>query len=361
MTLGRHEGTLTRSGYLYPLTGRTQNFPAHHNIAFGLRGDARFRRADGTVDDLIDEIEDSDLDVILSSEEFSHAIHHSFENFSGFVDRLQPVCPRIILIIYLRKQANYLRSNYFERLKSGLCMTFEEYAMRRLDADLCEFPLDYSKLLSAANGLENAETIVRSYDAVREGDAVSDFLEIVGLPTEQFSLDARVNVEEPLAASFRRFFQNRTGRAANNDEQQIIDAIVATLSKRALRVGDATWSAVIRKFEKPNGNIAARFGLAELAEDIASPADSGAVIDHIFTAELLGIVKALAWLPERLGRTDAALAEAQSLAIERFYAIKDLEERLDRTASALAEAQAFAETQTLALQRLQKLDRTKPH
>ena len=54
---------------------------------------------------------------------------------------------------------------------------------------------------------------------------------------------------------------------------------------------------------------------------------------------------------ERLTRTDAALAETQKLAIERYHEIERLSERLDRTHAALAE------TQNLAIERYHEIER----
>ena len=78
-----------------------------------------------------DEIKGSNLDVVLSSEEFSHALHYEPEKFRKLVDQIASLCPRIVIVIYLRRQRSS-RSNYFERLKSGFALTFEEYAMKQL-------------------------------------------------------------------------------------------------------------------------------------------------------------------------------------------------------------------------------------
>jgi hypothetical protein len=48
-------------------------FAGHHNIAWELCGDRRFRPDLGTIDDFFSEIDKSDRNVILSSEDFESA------------------------------------------------------------------------------------------------------------------------------------------------------------------------------------------------------------------------------------------------------------------------------------------------
>jgi hypothetical protein len=379
MILGRHAEVLARFGFLYPLTGRPDDAPAQHNIAFSLRDDPRFRRSDGTIEELLEEIKGSNLDVILSSEEFSHALHYEPEKFRKLVDQIASLCPRIVIVIYLRRQVEYIRSNYFERLKSGFALTFEEYAMKRLESELSEFPLDYSKLISAIDNLATTEVIVRSYDAVRNGRVVADFLEVVGLPAQEFDIDAGVNVEQSLAETFGRYYQNRMGRPATTTEQDIINSTVPALSTQKLRMADSTRAVVTQRFRQSNNAIASRFDLPHLSSEPPSPVEAAFIIDHIFSAELPVAINALAELSERLGtsnvvlgvaqnlaavrldqiaalqarldKTDLALAEVQKLAIERFHEIKTLQARLDVTDAALSEAQS------LAIQRFQEIKR----
>jgi hypothetical protein len=340
-TLASHPTELARAGYIYPSTGRSGTSTAHHNTAFQLLSDDRFCEDGGALEELLDAIGKSELDVILSSEEFTRALHFNNADFSKFIYNICGICPRTTLIIYLRRQDSYIRSAYFERLKSGFTLTFEEYAMKRLDFDLREFPLDYSRLLAAAD-FPGVEMIVRSYDAVRDGLVVSDFLKILGLNPSEFRADATVNVEQPLTATFGQYYQNRMGRLPTEAERQIIDAIIPSFSSSKLRMGEAIRAAVARRFEQSNKDIAMRLGLPELVEGTPSKAETGFAIDPIFSAELPIAVCALAGMKERLDRTDVALAEAQSLAIERFHEIKSLQERLDRTNGSLSEAQSLA-------------------
>ena len=62
---------LSTRGLLYPMAGRPPDFPdGHHNIAWQLGGDRRFRSSAGTLDDVASEISAFPGDAILSSEDF---------------------------------------------------------------------------------------------------------------------------------------------------------------------------------------------------------------------------------------------------------------------------------------------------
>jgi hypothetical protein len=171
---------------------------------------------------------------------------------------------------------------------------------------------------------------------------VSDFLAYLGICAEGFEVDAHVNCEQGLTEVFRQFFENRMRRDATEPEKQIICMLTGCLSPTELRVGEATRAAILSRFDQSNRSIAARFGTSALLDEDPRPPNSGAVIDHIFSAELPLMVEALGALPDRLDRTDKALATAQGLAIERFHEIKTLQARLDRTHAALSEVRSRA-------------------
>src|SRR5207248_9700162 len=62
---------LQAQGVVYPRSGRPPESTAgHHNIAWQLAGDRRFRSSAGTLDDVASEIASWPGDAILSSEDF---------------------------------------------------------------------------------------------------------------------------------------------------------------------------------------------------------------------------------------------------------------------------------------------------
>src|SRR5262245_50995930 len=107
--LDKHDADLENCGYLYPKTGRNP-FAAHHNIAWELLGDERFRREQGTLEQLINEISSTDRDVLISSEAFYICFRQN---------KLEPLITRIMrsgfeisVIVYFRNQIAFSLSAY---------------------------------------------------------------------------------------------------------------------------------------------------------------------------------------------------------------------------------------------------------
>jgi hypothetical protein len=113
---------LRAQGVLYPDAGRPSNSPlGHHNVAWQLAGDRRFRASAGSVDDVAAEIAAFPGDAILSSEDFESAL--------GAPERLVPIVGHPSLgnhvfsvVFWVRDQASYLESLFFEMLRHGMAM-----------------------------------------------------------------------------------------------------------------------------------------------------------------------------------------------------------------------------------------------
>jgi hypothetical protein len=354
--LAQHAETLDKSGYIYPRTGRSESSVAHHNIAFSLFERDRFQAKFGDVDELLMEMRSSSKNIIISSEEFVRVIHYNKAAFQQFVDNIAVFCHKTIIILYVRRQTDFLKSNYFERLKSGFSLTFEDYVTQRLDSDLSEFPLDYARLISDVGQVTGTAIVVRSYDAVRAEGLVADFFGLLGISPDNLQKNPRLNVQQSFNEAFLSYYQNRMGRIATDAERQIIMALMEALSTDNLRMAEPTRAVVTQRFEQSNKDIAARFGLSELGVDDlqTNPGLLGVVIDHIFSSELPEIVRLFADQQERLNRTDEALAQVQTMAFDRYREIKRLEEQLGHTATALDEARTIAFDRFREIERLEE-------
>lgn len=86
---------ITDHEYRFPLSGRPYG-AGHHNIAWELSHDRRFRAEYGAISDLIAEIRHGDYNVILSSEDFTGALAHPCR-FQEFVNTLREMFPDICL------------------------------------------------------------------------------------------------------------------------------------------------------------------------------------------------------------------------------------------------------------------------
>lgn len=296
----------------------------------------------GTVDELLAELSQSEEDVILSSEEFTSAIVHNIDGFKDFVKKLRQIFPQVVIVIYLRSQAAFLRSNYFERLKSGLPLSFEEYVRCRLHSNLSEFPLDYTELLGSFSNIEGIEVIVRPYDAVSCGYAPADFLEILGMSPGEFGPAIVHNAEQSATESLILFYQNQRGRPITESERAAIGMAFEGFSPAPLRIAKTTSIAVRSHFGESNKKVAERYGLPDLIQVSDDPRDTGPPVEGIFSPEFLSVIDVIAMLNDRLGLTHEALATAQGLAFERYDTIRKLETRLNETTAGLQVAQRLA-------------------
>jgi hypothetical protein len=101
----------------YSLAGR-KGLMAHHNLAWALNGDNRFRKKLGTWQEVHDDLAASRPDVaILSSE--------GFEGFRPLADLKQAVdtwltpLGRVEIVCYIRPHFDRLRSAYSQKMKTG--------------------------------------------------------------------------------------------------------------------------------------------------------------------------------------------------------------------------------------------------
>lgn len=293
--MSRHASALASLGYLYPTVGRLEPLSGHHNVAWRLLDDRRFRVDRGTPDEIVEEIAAADGDVVVSSEDFIRAFVWRFDQFSQFVDRLRAAPMRIVAIVYLRNQLDFLRSNYFERLKGGLWLTFEGYVNRQIEDGNDEFPHDYGCLLSGFGRLPDVEVVVRPYEAVKDS-LIEDFLSVIGLKRDELPSGPghRANETAAIVDSFRLFYRNRVGRAPTETERHVIESLFSVLPMSAVPVSEKLHRRIVDRFSASNAAIAATYGLPAFGIPAAAPpADAPFVLDRLFSAELSYFVETL--------------------------------------------------------------------
>jgi hypothetical protein len=186
---------LGRKGFLYPTTGRPPEAPTgHHNLAWELAGDRRFRPEHGTVDAVVAEIASApDEHVLLSSEGFSCAVHH--HSFATFVQRLQSAGLQVSLLTYLRDQEDYAISLYSELKKHGLQESFAAFVAAiardgRYTWRDWIFPFDYDAFLMRLESIDGARVIVRAYDASQS--SIGTYCAVVGLSARELGMDLNI-------------------------------------------------------------------------------------------------------------------------------------------------------------------------
>ncbi|MEX3967950.1 hypothetical protein AB4Y42_38105 [Paraburkholderia sp. EG286B] len=352
--------SLSKAGFYFPNSGKWTADSGHHGLAVA----APSGEHEALVDSLIDEIALAPHHIILSSEEFTHMLWRNTQGFQRLVDRLLTVAGRVTVILYLRRQTDFIVSNYLERLKSRFRLGFSTYAFARIHEDLAEFPLDYRRLIDVLERVHNIDIDVRSYDGIRASGALPDFLSAIDWPADQPIEETRVNESLPIVESLKNFCRAQMQRALSDAEERAIELVAPPLPARP-RMDFRMRRHLLQQFEACNRELATRFPLAPLVEAIpeeyvfgswtgignAEPPHQESVwqvtLDHLFSRSFVEIVQAVA---ERLGTTQAALAELQRLAFERHTQIGTLQQALATTQAALTTAQ------TLAFERYEQIE-----
>jgi hypothetical protein len=267
VALSRSRRTLSGKGYLYPVAGvPTQAPDGHHNIAWEIAGDRRFRQENGTVEDLIAEITSApEHSVLVSSEDFECAVHHT--RFCEFIQRLQLAGLNVSILVYLRNQADYVASLYMEMLKHGLGLTFAEFLEKVLATGRYEwqrwiFLFDYENLLARLEALEGTQLIVRSYEVSEVRSPIADYLSLLGLSAADLGVDlaVRFNSRPTVTEAAMFFCANRKNAPLDPTERDVIEVICGPLDDRPLPIARESTLKIAERFRDSNTRVAARYG-----------------------------------------------------------------------------------------------------
>jgi hypothetical protein len=118
---------LLDKGILFPLSGKIGKFSGHHNIAWQLNDDERFKKKYGTLEELCSEIKQSKCrTIILSSEDFGF-IHLSMDKLHFVKQKFNELGYRVEAILCFREPVSYADSLYCELLKYGLDVSFNDF------------------------------------------------------------------------------------------------------------------------------------------------------------------------------------------------------------------------------------------
>ena len=127
--------TLLDNGILVPVSGQIDNAGGHHNIAWELNGDARYKKKHGTLSDLCSEISRSTCHtVVVSSEDFEY-LYDSPDVLHDLNRRLSEVGCTVKVLIMLRPLRQYVPSLYAELKKHGLKCPFATFCKQLLNQE----------------------------------------------------------------------------------------------------------------------------------------------------------------------------------------------------------------------------------
>ena len=355
--LNTRREALGRRGFLYPKAGIPPGgHHGHHNIGWELLGDFSFRAAHGDTDDLLAEIRASDRNVVLSSEVF-HMAAHNAARFGSFVARLKAITPRVVIIVYLRAQADYARSLYLELLRHRYQETFETF----LHAVICNgivrygpyirLSFCYRDFLALLPSGEGIETAVRFYERRNTGSVVADFLSVLGLGPADLDIGAEphANPGGSIAEALLAFYRNRRTESPERD-LRLFTFLEAAFSGKTADLSPLSRQRVVAAFDASNQLLNARFtncALASLAMDNPAMTPADLFLEHLFseaTMHLLDQVAASGTAQAALeSERDAAIAHRNAALDNRNAILAERGEFANKYASAAAERDAFAE------------------
>ncbi len=312
-TLHHHREELKHRGYLYPESGVPPTSVTHYNIAWEIAGLSLYDRKFGNIDDLIEEISGSSHDVVISSEDFSIAIR-SLPDFRSFIKRLSSCGLAVAIVCYFRNPHDYLRSAFFELLKTDFPFGFSRLVTAIADDETLTWKSHSAvgrdtlvENLASLSQDDGVTVIARSYDDVSKA-VVADFFSIIGLKLSDFANDdePRRNEIDTTGNAFGRFFGNVTGLAPNDRESALIASLGSAVPMRSLYMGEPARRLISRKYEPELHVLAMRFGvsLSEMARD----PEIGWVptLEEVFSETMVHFVQLAARLDaEAYGSTDA--------------------------------------------------------
>ncbi len=288
MLFAANAAALAGAGFLFPRTGRPLNLfgtdvAGHHNLPWHFLADGRYDPRDGSIAELVAEIEREGLPiVVLSSEDFALSLERP-QGLADLRDALERLHYRTSAIVYLRPQRGYLHALYTELGRQGLALGFEEFLMHVMlhgeyRVGIYVMPFDYRRLLEPLVACFGPErTIVRGYRPGAPDDVLPrDFLAVIssGLPLEYERLapiareNAAASYADVLRAQYRNFSKGRgdpenvyafAREALGAEADRLLAAPFAPLGPGE----DAAFSA---RFAASNAEIASRFG-CRLGED----------------------------------------------------------------------------------------------
>ena len=174
-------------GILYPQSARPEASPTGHHVLFwSLRG------KHGVVGhkawfDLLKEISRDSTDaVVISAEGLSVASDDEIAVVRDYLEEF-----RVKIVVYLRNQLDFLISSYKQNVKgrSMYCDSFQKYVEDNVH--LC----NYCDLLTRWQAFFGADAIVpRVFDKVKGNELYSDFLSLIGVPSEGFHFPKSANI-----------------------------------------------------------------------------------------------------------------------------------------------------------------------
>ncbi len=222
---------LFQQGFLYPKAFIPPKLTGHHNLAWELSRDRRYRIGNGNTNLLSQKMAEHRSEIILSSEDFEGSLLHP-ERWTDLKVASEQAGRTLVFVVYLRDQLEYFESLYGELLWAGCGDEFSTIASRIIESrKICfkewEFCFDFSSIGCALQQIDGARVIFRDYNAMREACTIKDFSSVVGIDCGKINLNVaanKANGRKSLDFLMKLFIRNRLG-AINQEIANLIEEL----------------------------------------------------------------------------------------------------------------------------------------
>lgn len=215
------------------MTGIPDQAHGHHNIAWQLSHDRRFRPEWGDLRTLLQEIDQTDCHkIIVSSEDFECSLLRP-QRINKLLNEFKSKNYKVCILIYLRNPLDYLTSLYLELLKAGLGDEFNAYLRKvilttKFKYKEWEFVFNHSEMVKSINSIKDIELMTRDYDHLIENDTVLDFCNALLLDGQKINIPQntnRLNRRHETSTLLKLFFKNRTNIQLK-EQLEVVDELL---------------------------------------------------------------------------------------------------------------------------------------
>jgi hypothetical protein len=123
--LAHHATWFADQGLYYPVAGQVDG--GHHNIAWQLLGDPRFDPANGSLDDLVVELDRHEPPNVLLSSEDLESLYRRERPLARFRSALNELDYEVEVVVLLRHPSDYVPSLYQELVLHGFEQPLDEF------------------------------------------------------------------------------------------------------------------------------------------------------------------------------------------------------------------------------------------
>lgn len=273
---GNNREALARMGVLYPETPGNRNHTALAGAAqeISVRGALRKTMNIKTNEDveslrkrlvegLAAEYASRPFDKVVMSGEHMSSRLLTDEEIGWLKNILTPHFEKIYIIVYVRRQDDFLLSTYSTGVKSGVVRTLDIPPQ-----EVIQGRYDYWNLLSRwARAFGEEQIICRKFDrsALKSGDIVDDILDIIGIEANP-EFDRPKDANESLdaeALEFLRLFNEHVPRFVEGSINPLRANVIGLLSQKSqgplITLGEAQLQEFMGYFAESNRKVAAEY------------------------------------------------------------------------------------------------------